>query len=108
MLNLYKTEEYYIDNKTKDVKWKECKYLGSCLDTEKDIMRRKKLAMALYTKYKTILENKSLSLQVRMRIFNVYVTSIFMYNSEIWTLTKKFQNSIDTFHRSLLRKNATN
>ena len=27
-----------------------------------------------------------------------------MYNSELWTITKKLENSIDTFHRNLLRK----
>ena len=104
MINKNKTEEYYIDNKTIDNKWKECKYLGSYLDTEKDLTRRKQMAMASYIKYKYLLESKRLSLRVRMRIFNVYVASIFMYNSEIWTLTKKSKNCIDVFHRSLLRK----
>ena len=38
-----------------------------------------------------------------MRLFNAYVTNIFMYNTEIWTLTKKLENSIDVFQRKLLR-----
>ena len=38
------------------------------------------------------------------RIFSAYVKSIFLYNSEIWTLTKKLEEDIDVFQRSLLRK----
>ena len=32
--------------------WKRCKYLGSLLDTEEDIKRRKALAIATYNKLK--------------------------------------------------------
>ena len=39
-----------------------------------------------------------------MRIFNVYVASIFFYNSELWTLTKKLENKVDVFQRRLLRR----
>ncbi len=39
-----------------------------------------------------------------MRLFNCYVTSVFMYNVEIWSLNKAFGDRIDIFHRYLLRK----
>ena len=97
-----KTEEYCI-NKNDD-SWKSCKYLGSYLDTEKDITKRKQLSMMAYQKYKLKLESNKISLNVRARLFNVYVTSIFMYNSELWTLTKKLENEIDVFQRRLLKK----
>ena len=45
-----------------------------------------------------------ISLSTRIRAFNAYVTSIFLYNSELWTLTKNKENKIDTFQRNLLRK----
>ncbi len=30
-----------------------------------------------------------------------YIASIFLYNSELWTLTETLQNSIDSFHRKI-------
>ena len=47
---------------------------------------------------------------LRVRLFDVYVTSIFMYNSELWTLLLNKQinkisgRKIDAFHRQLLRQ----
>ena len=57
-----------------------------------------------YNKYKNILESNKISLKVRIRLFNVYIASIFLYNSELWTLTKKLNNAIDIFQRALLKK----
>ncbi len=39
-----------------------------------------------------------------MRIFNAFINSVFLYNSELWTLTKKLENEIDVFQRHLLRR----
>ncbi len=38
-----------------------------------------------------------------MRAFNAYIASVFLYNSEIWTLTKNLENTINTFQRRQLR-----
>ena len=38
-----------------------------------------------------------------MRAFDSYISSIFLYNSELWTLTAKREESINSFHRRLLR-----
>ena len=73
------------------------------LDTEEDIGRRKQLSNVMYNKYKGKIICKKLSLTTRMRLFRTYVTSVFMYNCEIWTLTKKLENDIDIFHRKFLR-----
>ena len=100
--NISKTEKYNISSKSGD-DWKQCKYLGSYLDTDSDILRRKQLSYAAFNQLKTKLTSRKLSLKVRMRLFNVYVTSIFLYNSELWTITKKIENTIDVFHRLLLR-----
>src|SRR5207244_5476442 len=70
----------------------------------KDISHRKQLSMSSYLNHKAFLETKQLSLKVRMRLFNAYITSIFMYNSELWTITKKLENVINVFQRNLLRK----
>lgn len=102
-VNQSKTEEYII-KRNGDEKWKKCKYLGSLLDTENDIKRRKQLAMVAFNQYKHSLTSKHIELKTRIRILNAYITSIFLYNSELWTLTKSQENTIDVFQRNLLRK----
>jgi len=57
-----------------------------------------------FNKMKSKLQSRKLSLHVRMRLFNCYITSIFLYNSELWVLTKRLENEIDIFQRNLLRK----
>ena len=39
-----------------------------------------------------------------MRIFQAFVNSIFLYKSELWTLTTALAHNIDVFQRSLLRR----
>ena len=101
-VNNGKTEEFSIKrNGTDD--WKKCKYLGSLLNTTDDITRRKQLALAAFTQYKGILTS-DLPMKTRIRIFNAYITSVFLYNSELWTLTKSQESSIDILQRKLLRR----
>ena len=102
-VNHSKTEKYCIKRQGQE-DWKECKYLGTILDTEKDIKRRKGLAISAYTKLKYILESKRTNINLRIRTFDAFVGSIFLYNSELWTLTKQMEQKIDAFQRSLLRK----
>ena len=87
-INKTKTETISV-SKTGNDDWKNCKYLGSYFDTNKDICHRKQLSMAAFQKYKNILLSKKLSISTRMRIFNAYITSIFLYNSGLWTTTQK-------------------
>jgi len=67
-------------------------------------LKRKQLGKSGGKKYQNKLQNKKLFFKVRMRIYGVLVESIFMYNSELWTLTKKLKTEVDVFHRNLLRK----
>ena len=60
--------------------------------------------MASFLNYEKQQKCKQISLKVRMRMFNAYIASIFLYNSELWTLNRKLENEIDIFQRSLLRK----
>ena len=102
-MNKSKTEKYHI-SKCSDTKWKSCKYLGSLIGTEEDIKRRKGLTHDNYHALESILKSKLVSEPVRIRIFRAYIESIFLYNSELWTLTNTLERSIDSFHRRLLRK----
>lgn len=102
-VNESKTEEYKIKRNGKE-DWRKCKYLGSLLDTKLDITRRKGLAMAAYNKLNHVFKNKKITTKTKLRVFNTYIVSIFLYNSELWTLTKTLEGKIDCFQRSLLRR----
>jgi len=49
-------------------------------------------------------KNARLSTTTKLKIFNAYVSSIFLYNSELWSLNKSMEGAVDAFHRRLLRK----
>ena len=49
-------------------------------------------------------KSKRINTELKIRTFNTYTVSIFLYNSELWTLTETLQNTIDAFHRKLLRR----
>ena len=98
-----KTEEYTII-KNGETDWERCKNLGGLLDTDEDIKRRKALAIATHNKLKNILENKSISMQTEIKILKFYMESVFLYNSELWTLTKLLVKEIDIFQTGVIKK----
>ena len=100
IINETKTEEHVISRQ--DDEWKKCKLLGTLLDTENDIDRRKGLAIIAINNLKSIFEEK-ISLQIKLRSFDCYISSIFLYNSELWTLSESVKLTIDSFHRRLMR-----
>ena len=81
----------------------KCKVLGSLLDTDADIQRRKQLAMTAMKKLDRIFSDGRLKHKFKIRIFVACVESIFLYNSELWTLTKTKEEKIDAYQRRLLR-----
>ncbi len=60
--------------------------------------------MVSYIQLKHPLTSTTITLKPRIRIFKAYVSSIFLYNSVVWTLTKALENSIDVFLSNLPRK----
>ena len=94
MINESKTDYEII--RQGNEKWKNCKLLGSLLDTEKDINRRKILAIDAFKTLNQIFDSRKISNTVKIRTFNAYVASVFLYNSELWTLTKKLENTVNT------------
>ncbi len=102
-MNEGKTEEYQI-TRGGDESWKKCKYLGSHLDTEEDIKRTKSLAITTYNQMKHIIENKRTSKTTIKRIFKTYIESVFLYNSELWTMDVRLEDNIDVFQRNLIRR----
>ena len=106
-VNDEKTEEFTISRDKKHQDWKDCKILGSKLDTKKDIARRKMLTIAAMKDLKPIFKNHRVSTGLKIRTFQAYVNPIFLYNSELWTLNASDIKGIDGFHRRQLR-NALN
>ena len=53
--------------------------------------------------FEHIFKSKRISISLKIRTFNTYCASIFLYNSELWTLTGTLEKEIETFHRKLLR-----
>ena len=78
------------------------KLLGSYLCTEKDISNRKSLSLQTMNKFTEIFDSKCVSNEVKVRTFNIYIGSVFLYNSELWGVSESDNKSIDAFHRRLL------
>ena len=77
--------------------------LGSKLDTKRDISHRKQLASAAWSKYKILLTNKILPLLLKVKYFEAFISSIFLYQCGIWTLTKNLEKQINVFQNNFLR-----
>ena len=84
--------------------WKSCKLLGSRLDSETDIRCRKARACQVMNDISAKFKSKHLSIKTKINEFRTYVTTIFMYNSELWALNQTNNKKIDAFHRRLLRQ----
>ena len=73
------------------------------IDTKEDIKRRKRLALVALNKLSDIWENQKITMKLKSKIFNSTIKPIFLYNSELWALSKSEENQIDSFQRRLLR-----
>ena len=85
-INDTKTERYTINRNNNS--WKKCKLLGSLLDTDEEIKRRKSLAINAGNNLEHLFKNKHLTTSTKMKVMDTFVESIFMYNSELWTTNK--------------------
>ena len=74
------------------------------MGTKKDIQNRKNQALQTMNKYTKVFESKVVSNDIKLRTFSIYISSVFLYNSEIWGVTDDSNSKIDAFQRRLLRK----
>ena len=81
-----------IENK--EPNWRDCKLLGSKLDTKADISKRKGLTMDSMKTMKDVYDSRRISCKVKLQTFNAFSASIFLYNAELWTLTRTLENKI--------------
>ena len=54
--------------------------------------------------YKPALCSNKISFKLRIRVFQALISSIFLYNSELWSLSKAQNNKMDVFQRMFLRQ----
>ena len=88
MINMSRTEEYTVKYKNED-EWGNAKILGSKLKTEADIANRKSLSLNALTNLKEIFQNKRLSIRTKVHTNEAYITSMFLYNSELYMDTNE-------------------
>ena len=50
------------------------------------------------TIYAAFFENDKLTINLKLKLIDKYIELIFLYNSEIWTLTKSMEESINAFN----------
>ena len=73
------------------------KYLGSVVTDEgskPEILFRIAQTTAALTRLKPVWNDRSISVSSKMRLMRSFVTSIFLYACESWTLTAKVQRTI--------------
>ena len=102
-VNRDKTERFSISQNC-DATWKDTIVIGSKLDTQRDISRRKQLASAAWSKYGNLLLNKTLPLLLRVKYFDAYVSSIFLHQCGLWTITKDIGKKVNSFQNNFLRR----
>ena len=77
--------------------------LGTKLDTACDIASRKTKVWQPIQLFRKYFKSKHLSAAHKIRIYRTYVEPLLLYNCETWILTTKLENSLNSFHRRLLR-----
>ena len=55
-------------------------------------------------KMEYIFTDKYLLTELKIRVFRACVVSIFLYNAELWTVSKTIETKINSYHRRLLCK----
>ena len=67
-VNVSKTEEYGVKRKG-DEKWKQCKFLGTQLDTERELKCRKGLTISALRNLNKILKSDNIYIKLKSRTF---------------------------------------
>ena len=101
LVNKSKTEFNTISSNTED--WKQTRKLGSLLDTNEDIEKKKLLATIAFKKMYIIWIRRSKIQEERLiRLYNTLIIPILTYNCGTWATTKEKFQILDAFHRKEL------
>ena len=72
--------------------------------TETEIKKRAGIAKEKFSELYKLLISKQLSINLRKKMLDCFVYSIFMYGSETWTLTKALENKMNALEMWCLRR----
>ena len=105
-VNDTKTEVTTLKRSNNDTEiWRKIKNLGSLLGDKEDIKNRKRLTNIVFTKLECIwLSRRNISIQRRVKLYNMLVKSILLYNCSTWGMTIQDKQQLDSFHRKQLRQ----
>ena len=106
LVNASKTEEITIRRGTVDEeRWREAVKLGSKLGDREDMKRRRNLATVAMKDNDNVWKKQwAISLKKRLRLYGTLVESILMYNCGTWGMSRKDEESMNSFHRKQLRR----
>ena len=83
-------------------------YLGQLITTdgrsEEEIRRRIAIAKNTFAKFSTLLTNRKVDIQTRIRTTRCFVWSSFLYACETWTLTKAMEKKIEAMEMWMYRR----
>ena len=105
-MNKEKTEYTTIKRESKEEReWTNVVKLGSNLGDWEDIQRRKELATIVVAKNDAICKkNWKIKLTTRIRLHEVLLKGVLLYNCRNWGVSKDDQRKLNRFHRRQLRK----
>jgi hypothetical protein len=84
------------------------KYLGSTLAVsgglEKELGRRKALAIGRFARLKWIWDHKLITVQTKMKFYRAFIPPTLLYGCESWATTKEQERQLNVVHMRFLRK----
>lgn len=84
--------------------WRISKLLGSLLCSTKDIIHRINLGHFAFNNFKKVwLQKKTISLEVKLQIYEAQVVSVILYNACSWAAPKHIIEKLNICHRKHLR-----
>ncbi|KAI8514412.1 hypothetical protein Bbelb_087360 [Branchiostoma belcheri] len=104
--NATKTERVHIcwRKDRKEEVWRKAKSVGSRLGIADDIEGRIQLANLAMKSMWHMWGAKAVSLELKLKLFHVYVLPVLLYNAGTWGLTEQVASKIDRWHRKQLRR----
>ena len=84
------------------------KYLGSTLadsgGLEKELGRRKALAIGRFARLKWVWENKLITVPTKLKFYRAFIPPTLLYGCESWATTQEQERQLNVVHMRFLRK----
>ncbi|GFR71283.1 hypothetical protein ElyMa_003808200 [Elysia marginata] len=101
-VNTDKTEFTLLLKSEED--WKKVKKVGSLIDDNEDIERRKQLSFTALSRLNNLwLKDNKIKTATKVILYKSLVKSILLYNCSTWALTHTEEEKLNAFHRKQLK-----